>query len=54
MAWSMRSDRELITLARAKVSVDVIAAKMKSDRKAVLKTAKRLGLRLPTRRKAKV
>jgi hypothetical protein len=46
MAWSMKSDRELIALARAKLSVDKIATKMKSRPKAVLKAAKRPGVRL--------
>jgi hypothetical protein len=46
MAWAMKSDRELIVLARAKLSVDKIAVKMKADPKMVLKAAKRLGVRL--------
>jgi len=53
MAWSMKSDRELIVLARAKLSVDRIAAKMKADPATVLKVAKRLGInlqRLPAKR----
>jgi len=47
MAWSMKSDRELTVLARAQLSVDKIATKMKADSKMVLKAAKRLGIRLP-------
>jgi hypothetical protein len=47
MAWSMKSDRELIVLARAQLSVDKIATKMKADTNMVLKAAKRLGVRLP-------
>ena len=50
MAWSMKSDRELIALARAKVSVDIIVTKTKSSPKTVLKAAKRLGIRLSPRK----
>jgi transcriptional regulator with GAF, ATPase, and Fis domain len=54
MAWSMKSDRELIALTRAKFSVDKIARKMEASPKTILKAARRLGLQLPARRKAKV
>lgn len=50
MGWSMKSDRELIQLARAKLSVDQIATKMNADPKMVLKAAKRLGVRPPARK----
>jgi hypothetical protein len=50
MAWSMKSDRELIVLARAQLSVDKIATKMKADSKMVLKAANGLALGCQHRR----
>jgi hypothetical protein len=43
MAWSMKSDRELIVLTRAQLGVDTIATKMKASSRAVLKAARRVG-----------
>jgi hypothetical protein len=44
----MRKDRELIQLARAKLSVDRIAAKLETSPMGIIKAAKRLGLNIGT------
>jgi hypothetical protein len=45
--WSMKKDRELIQLARSNLSLDQIAAKMKTTHATARKVAKRLGVHLP-------
>ena len=47
----MKRERDLIKLASAKVSVQKIAAKLKIDPLAVVKTGKRLGIYLKPPRK---
>jgi hypothetical protein len=44
--WSMKTDRDLIELARANMSVDRIAAKLEVAPASVVKAAKRLGISL--------
>jgi hypothetical protein len=46
MALPMKRDRELIQLARANLSVEQISTRMKLAPATVIKTAKRLGLRV--------
>jgi hypothetical protein len=43
----MKKDRELIQLAKANLSVEQIAIRMKSDPARMLKVAKRLGIYFP-------
>jgi hypothetical protein len=45
-AWSMKKDRDLISLVRANLSLDKIAAKLETSPAGVAKAAKRLGLSL--------
>jgi hypothetical protein len=47
MAWPMKKDRELIQLARANLSVEQIATRMKLAPARVIKIARRLGLNVP-------
>ena len=47
----MKRERDLIALARAKLSVAQIAVKLKIDPVAVVKTGKRLGIYLKPPRK---
>jgi hypothetical protein len=44
--WSMKTDRDLMELARSKMTVDQIAAKLETTPKTVIKAAKRLGLKV--------
>jgi hypothetical protein len=46
--WLMRKERELIHLARASLSVEQIATRMKLAPASVLKAAKRLGFDFPS------
>jgi transposase-like protein len=46
MALPMKKERELIQLARANLSVEQISTRMKLAPATVIKTAKRLGLRV--------
>jgi hypothetical protein len=43
---SMKRDRELITLAGTKLSADQIAARLDRSPRWVIKTAKRLGIKI--------
>jgi hypothetical protein len=43
----MKMDRDVIQLARDKLSVEQIAAKLKLKPKAVIKTGRRLGIYFP-------
>jgi hypothetical protein len=45
--YSMKNDRALIRLARAKPNVDRIAAKLKKPPASVVRTARRPGIYLP-------
>jgi hypothetical protein len=47
--WSMKKDRELIKLGRAKLGVDRIASRLGTSPVRVLKVAKRLGVKLTPR-----
>jgi hypothetical protein len=47
--WSMKTDRELLILAREKRTTEQIAQKLKKSVPAVLKAARRLGLNLVER-----
>jgi transposase-like protein len=47
MALPMKRDRELIQLARANLGVEQISIRMKLAPATVIKTAKRLGLKVP-------
>jgi hypothetical protein len=47
MAGSMKTDRDVMELARSKLSVEQIAAKLKLTRKTVIKTGRRLGIYFP-------
>jgi hypothetical protein len=60
MGGSMKTDRDVMELARDKLSVEQIATKLKLTRKTVIKTGRRLGIYFPPpelkgngRRKAK-
>jgi hypothetical protein len=45
----MKKDRDLIALARAKLSVDRIATRLETSTKSVIKSAKRLGINVGPR-----
>jgi hypothetical protein len=42
--WSMKKDRELILLARAKLSVEQIATRLQISPQAVIKIGRRMGI----------
>jgi hypothetical protein len=44
--WSMKKDRDLISLVRANLSLDRIAARLETSPAGVAKAAKRLGISL--------
>jgi hypothetical protein len=45
-AWSMKKDRDLIQMARAKLSIDRIATKLDTSQMSIIKAAKRLGIKI--------
>jgi hypothetical protein len=51
MGGSMKIDRDVIELARSRLSVEQIAAKLKLQPKTVIKTGLRLGIYFPPIRK---
>jgi hypothetical protein len=59
MGWPMKTERDLIALARGRLSVEQIAAKLKIEPPAVIKISRRLGIyfepprKVDRRRKAK-
>jgi DNA-binding CsgD family transcriptional regulator len=48
MKWAMKTERDVIQLARGNHSAKQIAAKLKIDPEAVIKAGRRLGIYLPS------